>query len=160
MARLLLKNAMTQANNIDELCEKLVPHIPSEKGRVQFLEGFQKMKNKFLDHSVAGSSMRSSSNPASSIARHVNERSSENRHATNPSLTGMSGLSNVQLGLDATILEKTEKVLTVYIGPIAKILVRKTSKQTGDRREFFRLLAENLPTSAERSKFLKEVEAI
>ena len=73
---------------------------------------------------------------------------------------GMNSLVKVQLGLDATVLEKTEKVLTVYMGPIAKILVKKTSRQTGDRREFFRLLAENLSTSAERSKFLKEVEAI
>ena len=163
MARLLLKNAMAQVNNIDELCEKLVPHIPSEKGRVQFLDGFQKMKNKFLDHSGSGSALLSNSNRASPVARSSNERSPENSHATSPSMAGISGLtglSKVQLALDAAILEKTEKVLTLYMGPIAKILVRKTSKQTGDRREFFRLLAENLPTSAERSKFLKEVEAI
>lgn len=166
MARLLLKNAMAQVNNIDELCEKLLPHIPSEKGRVQFLDGFQKMKNKFLDHSGSGSALPSNGNLASSVARSSNERLPENRHATSPSmagisgLTGLTGLSKVQLALDATILEKTEKVLTVYMGPIAKILVKKTSKKTGDRREFFRLLAENLPTSAERSKFLKEVETI
>ena len=77
-------------------------------------------------------------------------------HATSPNLTEMS---KIHLGVDSALLEKTEKILTMYMGPIAKILVKKMSKQTSDRLEFFRLLAENLPTTADRSKFMQEVEA-
>lgn len=156
MARLLLKNAMAQVNNIDELCDKLIPHIPSEKGRAQFLDGLQKVKNKFLDRSVSGTSMMSKSHIDLSMMGSSIAHSLGKSHVTSPSLTGMS---QMQLGLDPTTLEKAEKILTLHMGPIAKILVKKTAKQTGDRREFFRLLAENLPTSTERSKFLQEVEA-
>ena len=156
MARLLLKNAIAQVENIEALCDKLIPHIPLEKGRVQFLDGVQKLKNKFLDHSLGGSAMRS--NGSSDISRTglSNELTNANKHATSPNLTGMS---KIQLGIDSAVLEKTEKILTMYMGPIAKILVKKISKQTSDRLEFFRLLAENIPTSAERSKFLQEVAA-
>ncbi len=157
MARLLLKNAMAQVNDIDELREKLLPHIPSEKGRAQFLDGLQKVKNKFLDQSVSGNVMTSKSHSNLSMTGSSVDYSANRSHASSP---GFIDSSIVQLGLDPATLEKTEKILTMYMGPIAKILVRKTSRQTGDRREFFRLLAENLPTSAERSKFLKEIESI
>lgn len=155
MARLLLKNAMAQVDNIDELCNKLVPQIPSEKGRVQFLDGVQKLKNKFLDHSLGGTAMQSSRSTGLSVTRFPNDHSAVNKNATSPSLTNMS---KIQLGIDSDILEKAERILTMYVGPIAKILVKKISKQTVDRHEFFRLLAENLPTSADRSKFMQEVE--
>ncbi|MES2048728.1 MAG: serine/threonine-protein kinase [Pseudomonadota bacterium] len=157
MARLLLKNAMAQVNDIDELCEKLLPHIPSDKGRAQFLDGVQKVKNKFLDQSASGNPGMSKSHTNLSMMGSSNAQSANKSQASIPGLTSMS---RVQLALDPATLEKTEKILTVYMGPIAKILVRKTSKQTGDRREFLRLLAENLPTPAERSKFLQEVENI
>lgn len=156
MARLLLKNAIAQVENIDELCDKLIPHIPSEKGRVQFLDGVQRLKNRFLDHSLGGSTMRSSGGTGILRTGLSNDLTSTKKHATNPSLTG---ISKIQLEIDSAVLEKTERILTVYMGPIAKILVKKISKQTSERREFFRLLAENLPTSADRSKFMREVEA-
>lgn len=155
MARLLLKNALAQVDNIDELCNKLVPQIPSEKGRVQFLEGVQKLKNKFLDHSIGAATMQSSGRTGLSMTGLSNDHSALKQHTTSPSLTSMS---KMQAGLDSVILEKTERILTMYVGPIAKILVKKISKQTVDRHEFFRLLAENLPTSADRSKFMQEVE--
>lgn len=156
MARLLLKNAMAQVNDIDELCEKLLPHIPSEKGRAQFLDGVQKVKNKFLDQSASGSAGISKSQTNLSMESSAAKLANKS-HVSSPGLTSMS---RVQLALDPATLEKTEKILTKYMGPISKILVRKTAKQTADRREFFRLLAENLPTSAERTKFLQEVEII
>lgn len=155
MARLLLKNAMAQVNNVDELCEKLIPHIPSEKGRVQFSEAVQKLKNKFLDQSLSGTKMQSSSHPGLSRTGLSNELTSASKQATSPSLTTMSKMQKI----DAVLLEKTERILTLYMGPIAKILVRKMSKQTEDRQVFFRLLAENLPSSADRSKFMHDVEA-
>jgi serine/threonine-protein kinase len=157
MARLLLKNAMAQVDDIDELREKLLPHIPSEKGRAQFLDGLQKVKNKFLDQSVSGNVMTSKSHSNLSMTGSSVDYSTNKNHAASP---GFTELSIVQLGLDPATMEKAEKILTMYMGPIAKILVRKTSRQTGDRREFFRLLAENLPTSTERSKFLQEIELI
>ena len=156
MARLLLKNAIVQVENIDELCDKLTPHIPSEKGRVQFLDGVKKLKSRFFDHSLSASAMRSSGVASLSKTGLSNGLTSAKMHATSPNLTEMS---KIHLGVDSALLEKTEKILTMYMGPIAKILVKKMSKQTSDRLEFFRLLAENLPTTADRSKFMQEVEA-
>ena len=100
--------------------------------------------------------MRSSGVASLSKTGLSNGLTSAKMHATSPNLTEMS---KIHLGVDSALLEKTEKILTMYMGPIAKILVKKMSKQTSDRLEFFRLLAENLPTTADRSKFMQEVEA-
>lgn len=51
-----------------------------------------------------------------------------------------------------------EHTLTVYVGPIAKVLVRKAVAQTSSSERFYLLLAENL-SETERRRFLTEVGA-
>ena len=43
--------------------------------------------------------------------------------------------------------------------PAKKPVVKKVAKKTGDLQEFYRLLAEALPTQEERRRFLREVGA-
>jgi serine/threonine-protein kinase len=50
-----------------------------------------------------------------------------------------------------------EHTLTVYVGPIAKVLVRKAAAQTSSSERFYLLLAENL-SETERRRFLTEVD--
>jgi hypothetical protein len=61
---------------------------------------------------------------------------------------------------DSEILDKAESILTSYIGPIAKILTKKTLKQTQNKREFFHLLSLHITTAADRANFLKQVESL
>jgi serine/threonine-protein kinase len=53
-------------------------------------------------------------------------------------------------------IETAQRKLTPYIGPIAKILVKKAAAQTGSSERFYLLLAENL-SDADRMRFLKDM---
>jgi hypothetical protein len=60
--------------------------------------------------------------------------------------------------LDNDDLRKAEAQLAVFLGPFARLLVKRTAKQTGDRRQFYRILAGELSTPEEREKFLQAVQ--
>jgi serine/threonine-protein kinase len=60
--------------------------------------------------------------------------------------------------LTAEKIEAAQLKLARYIGPIAKILVKKAAAQTASSERFYLLLAENL-SETERLRFLKEVGA-
>ena len=58
--------------------------------------------------------------------------------------------------LDQAFVDRAAARLAVYIGPIAKVLVRKAQQRTTDADEFVRLIAENLGTQ-ERRAFLHDL---
>lgn len=154
IAKLLLKNELVHTCNIDELCDKLLPHILSEKGRTQFQDGLLELKKK-LDSNAGDAINSSHATRVVSAALSASMSSAEN---STPG-TSLTGMSVTALGLEPAMLELVEQRLTLYIGPIAKILVKKVAKKTGDLQEFYRLLAEALPTQEERRRFLREVGA-
>jgi serine/threonine-protein kinase len=61
--------------------------------------------------------------------------------------------------LTADVIAQATRKLTEYVGPIAKVLVKKAAGQASTSRQFYLLLAESLGTEAERAKFLNEVGA-
>ena len=71
-------------------------------------------------------------------------------------LTQMTGMPTL-LQLSPEQMEAAQMKLAVYVGPIAKVLVKRASRMTGNADEFYRLLAENLPDPQERARFLKDV---
>jgi serine/threonine-protein kinase len=64
----------------------------------------------------------------------------------------------VEVALTAARIEAAQLRLATYIGPIAKILVKKAAAQTSSTDRFYLLLAESLSDS-DRTRFLKEVGA-
>jgi eukaryotic-like serine/threonine-protein kinase len=58
--------------------------------------------------------------------------------------------------VDATEIEIAAKLLARYMGPIAKVIAKKTPGRTNDLRAYYRQLAENIPNPADRVRFLKE----
>jgi serine/threonine-protein kinase len=68
-------------------------------------------------------------------------------------MTGMPTL----LQLSPELMDAAQQKLAVYVGPIAKILVKRASKMTGNADEFYRLLAENLPAPEDRARFLRDI---
>ncbi|MCM8614039.1 protein kinase [Accumulibacter sp.] len=56
--------------------------------------------------------------------------------------------------LTPAVIEEAERVLTAYIGPMARILVRKTLPRAGGRQDLHRLLAEMISDPPARSAFL------
>jgi len=142
MARLLLKNAAAQAADVDDLCDKLMPHITSEQGRTQFADSVRAIKKKLGVGTLTPT---------------------RTKLATSPSLTGLDSsrmAGQTVLPLSAAIMDNAEQKLVAYIGPIARVVVKRAAKNTSNVQEFYRLLADNLTSDAERTKFLKEVGAL
>ena len=143
LAKLLLKNASREARDVDDLCNKLLPHISSDLGRTQFLDSVKAIKKK-LGISTVGSTLGTSPSSAAMLATQLSQISGGGTH----------------LQLSAELMEAAHQKLLAYIGPIAKVVVKRTAKQTSNPAEFYRLLAEQLPTEQDRMKFLKEVGAL
>jgi serine/threonine-protein kinase len=55
------------------------------------------------------------------------------------------------------MVEAATKKLTAYMGPIARVLVKKAATQATTAQQFYTMLADNLGTDAERMKFLDEI---
>jgi serine/threonine-protein kinase len=140
VAKLLLKNAARDAIDLDDLCNRLLPHIGSDAGRVQFQDSIREIKKKHGLSTLSTMSGRS--------------QTGTGRPATQ--LTQMTGMPTL-LQLSPELMEAAQMKLAVYVGPIAKVLAKRASKMTGNADEFYRLLAENLPDPQERARFLKDV---
>jgi serine/threonine-protein kinase len=140
VAKLVLKNAAREAIDLDDLCNRLLPHIGSDAGRAQFQDSVREIKKKHGLSTLSTMSGRS--------------QTGTGRPATQ--LTQMTGMPTL-LQLSPELMEAAQMKLAVYVGPIAKVLAKRASKMTGNVDEFYRLLAENLPDPQERARFLKDV---
>ena len=138
VAKLVLKNAARDAVDLDDLCNRLLPHIGSDAGRTQFQDSVREIKKKHGLSTLATMSGRSQAG------------------APKTQLTQMTGMPTL-LQLSPEQMEAAQMKLAVYVGPIAKVLAKRASKMTGNADEFYRLLAENLPDPQERARFLKDV---
>ena len=140
VAKLVLKNAARDAADLDDLCNKLLPHIGSDAGRAQFQDSVREIKKKHGLSTLSTMSGRSQGGVPKTAAQ----------------LTQMTGMPTL-LQLSPELMEAAQMKLAVYVGPIAKVLAKRASKMTGNADEFYRLLAENLPDPQERARFLKDV---
>lgn len=149
MARLFLKKSVAQAENLDQLCDSLLQHIPSDKARADFNVGVQKLKKKWQ-----------ATNSGASSAMSSGTRSGAGSSGT--SMTGgtaaQTGLASAETGplLDAASLIACEQRLTALIGPIAKIVCKRVAAKTQQLHEFYRLVATNIENEAERARFLRD----
>jgi len=57
-------------------------------------------------------------------------------------------------GWDADQLKRIEQALARVVGPVAKVLVRRAAQQTTDVQQLYRMVAENLGSTEERTAFL------
>jgi serine/threonine-protein kinase len=65
--------------------------------------------------------------------------------------------SGIDGPLDASHVEHVSKVLAQQLGPIARILTKKAAAQATSRREFLRLVGEQLQSDEERAAFMAKV---
>jgi serine/threonine-protein kinase len=57
-------------------------------------------------------------------------------------------------GWNAGTLRAIEELLAPYVGPMARVLIKKSAKTTTDGLALVRLLAENIPSERDREAFL------
>jgi class 3 adenylate cyclase len=60
--------------------------------------------------------------------------------------------------LDSTVIADAERALAVYIGPVAKVLTKRTANETKSVKEFFDALAQHISDTGDREQFLRAVQ--
>ena len=147
----MLKNALAEAEHLDDLCTKLSQHIPTDKGRKEFSDGVHRIKNKLLDRTTLG---------GAGLSQFSGLSSGFSANTSSPGQTKVApSLPPTQLPkINPLEREKIEKILTHFVGPIAKILLRRACEQTQIKAPLVQLLAEQIPTPAERTRFLQEID--
>ena len=53
-------------------------------------------------------------------------------------------------------VEQATRLLASYLGPIAKVVIKKAAAQASDRRQFYEILAKSLSNEADRTRFLQD----
>jgi serine/threonine-protein kinase len=56
-------------------------------------------------------------------------------------------------------IEQAARLLATFLGPIAKVLAKRAAPQCSTRQQFYSKLAENLPDSDERNRFLRMIRS-
>jgi serine/threonine protein kinase len=151
MAKFLLKKVAVKADGIEELGQLLLPHIPSDLGRVQFQQGVAQLKKK-LDASGTGSGAAVAPATLAGV-------SGATSLSAPGSIVGERSAIRVPVPFDDAWADAMTQRLTVIIGPIARVVAKRAARQTGDRIEFLQLLAAHIDSAAERTRFLTEAGA-
>ncbi|HCK81125.1 MAG TPA: hypothetical protein DIC59_06630, partial [Candidatus Competibacteraceae bacterium] len=135
VAKVLVRRAALQAGSPAELVQQLVALVPGEPQRLLFQRRMRGVMSGTLSGSVSRVTTAGTSAPASQ----------------------MSG----SLGsFEQPLLETARQDLAVYLGPIAKVLVKQAAAQAQTPQELYRKLAEHIPAAADRAAFLKRAPAL
>lgn len=70
--------------------------------------------------------------------------------------TTLSNSSGRRVAIDPETLTQTQLALASHLGPVAKVLVQKASTKADSIESFYRILADALPSEADRTAFLRK----
>lgn len=143
MAKILLTKVAAKAENIDDLRDMLLPHIPSDLGRVQFQEAVNELKRRLAFNGTEIQSRNGSVPKPNRVKNSI------------PANASGTALIHTHI-IDEAFAEAAARQLMVFIGPIARVVAKRAMRQTQDKTEFLRLMAEQIPTLPERSRFIAE----
>jgi serine/threonine-protein kinase len=64
------------------------------------------------------------------------------------------------LAIDASVLAEVERSLSRHVGPLAKLLVKRSQAEAQSIGQFFRTLAEHIADAEEHKAFMKKMDAV
>jgi len=138
VARVVVKKAAAQTSDLAQLVALLSDHIPTQIERSKFADGMQVASSTATNLRVQGT-----------VETPTRERSlSQSRTTATRTMLGTP--------LEPAFVDQTTLKLAVYLGPIARVVVRKASQNAHNEQEFVARVASHLGTS-ERSDFLREI---
>jgi len=144
VAKFLVKKVAAPADTLDGLGELLLPHIPSEAGRLEFRQALARIGKKL----AAG---------GTGTGTGIGIRSGTVGGAAAASTTAGSP-ARAPLRFDDAYADTVTQKLIVLIGPIGRVVARRAMKQTGDRTAFLQLLAAHIDDPDARARFLADAE--
>jgi class 3 adenylate cyclase len=131
LAKVLVERAAQQATTPGELYKVLGGMIPDERELEQFLARVPV----------------SEPHPAASAAAPPTPDAAKAERDSGP----------IPASWDLKVIKVAEQTLALYLGPLAKVLVKRAAKKTTDHEEFYRLLAHELSSREEQNAFLSAV---
>ena len=132
MARVMVKKAAAKSRDTAELYSLLSESITDSE-----------VRQKFIDEMQRAAVERSGTHPTSTGVRGTTQ------------LKSLGGGTEALAPLDPGFVEEATSRLTVYLGPVAKVVVRKAAKEGGNRQDFVQRVAGHLGAQ-ERGAFLRE----
>jgi serine/threonine protein kinase len=128
VARVMVKKAAKAATDVDTLYRLLAEEVGTERDKTNFLATRKQL---------AG-------NLGTGMGTHPSQAGS----GTQP--TGSSS------PLTTEAVEQAVRRLAPYVGPIAKVLVKKAAAKAPDARQFYLSLAENISSESDKKRFLRD----
>jgi serine/threonine-protein kinase len=154
LAKFLVKKAAGQAAGLDAAIALLLPHIPSERGRLQFEAAALQLKQR-LDAAAADQSAAAATGGTAMASGTSMVPASLAGLQPAPDATSPAAAHRY----DQAFADAAARRLAVAIGPIAKVVAARAARSTDDAQVFLGLLAEHIETEAERSRFLADAGA-
>ena len=127
VARILVQTVAARGPSAADLCSELAQSVPNEADRERFLR------------EVASLARPRATAPAGS-----------------PSLSDSSGRSSGRITLPEQDLERAQAALTQFVGPIARVLVRRAASNVSSVEVLWQALSTHIESPAERAAFLKQ----
>jgi serine/threonine-protein kinase len=131
LAKILVKKAVKRASNLEELRSLLADSIPLAESRRAFLTG----------------GTRAGDTPAAPDASPPVRTEALVTAGGTPLPT-----------TDAAALDEIERCLAAALGPVARVLVKRFARQTGDLNLLCRQLADEISSADQRKGFLLAVD--
>lgn len=138
LARLLVKKSLASAGDFATMRSTLLPHIPSERGREQFVTATDALYQRITPAQIP-----------SVTGTHTKGIIAGQADA-------LDSVSDAE-SLDHNFRETAEKRLTYLIGPIARIVVSRAAKTATTRQVWLQRLAEHISNPTHRSAFLRDL---
>lgn len=137
LAKVLVKKTSHKASNIEELYQLLAEYVPTEREKTIFL-GKGLVPDKTRPSSTQGS------HQAAARGEAVTTFKGDQRPGTVSTW-------------EPEVLRTAEERLAVYVGPVAKVLVRKAAKKTSSTKDLYQVLAKEIPKERDKKHFLNLV---
>jgi len=138
LARLLVKKSLATTDDFTTMRGALLLHIPSERGREQFVTATDALYQRLAP---TGTSTASGTHTGGVVTSQIEAQ------------PGTADPRNI----DEELRQNAEKRLTYLIGPIARILVSRAAKSAQTRQLFLQMLAEHISDPTQRSDFLQKL---
>ena len=136
LAKVLVKKTAQKASNIEELYQLLTEYVPTERE-----------KNIFLGKALVGQTQPSSTQ-GSYQAADSDEAGAPFKGDQRPGTVST---------WEPEVLRTAEERLAVYVGPVAKVLVKKAAKKTSSTKDLYQVLSQEIPKERDKKHFLNLV---
>ncbi|MBI4204954.1 MAG: serine/threonine protein kinase [Betaproteobacteria bacterium] len=133
VAKVMVKRVATGTNDIATLYARLADNLSSREEKKAFLTGGAE-----LQVTLPSPSESQSATPRSGV---------DQRQLAAAPVT------------PETVAQAT-RLLAAYLGPIARIVIKKAAAQATDRRQFYQILADSVSNEGDRIRFLQDVRAV